>query len=84
MPKRNHDCAPTHTLSVSEGSPTSQTVSIQHPNFALFLWQIFYFFRLNLDLDLNFADPFFAPLLSRLFGSNSVKLYLSWVGVAIE
>ncbi len=37
----------------------------------------FYFFRLNLDLDLNFADPFLAPLLSRLLGSNSVNLYLS-------
>ena len=36
----------------------------------------FYFFRLNLDLDLNFADPFLAPLLSRLLGSNSVNLYL--------
>lgn len=34
------------------------------------------YFRLNLDLDLNLADPFLAPLLSRLFGSNSVNWYL--------
>lgn len=34
------------------------------------------YFRLNFDLDLNFADPFLAPLLSRLLGSNSVNLYL--------
>ena len=36
----------------------------------------FDYFRLNLDLDLNLAEPFLAPLFSRLLGSNSVNLYL--------
>lgn len=57
-------------------SKQAQPPRVQKPCRPRFRPLYFHFLRLNLALDLNFADPFLAPLFNLRLGSNSVNLYL--------